>query len=85
MSENEILCALAEIIAEISGTDHNKVVRDASFTEDLGIDSIEKAEIVFALEDKFHIEIPDADAKELLTVSDAISYICKHLPQDLVQ
>lgn len=82
MSNDEILHALGEIAQEISGTDPADLAMEKAFAEDLGIDSIEKAEIVFAAEDRFGILIPDDASKQLKTVGQAVTYIASHVPQD---
>ena len=55
-----------------------EVVPEASFTDDLGADSLDLVELVMAMEEKFDIEIPDEDAERILTVHSAISYIERH-------
>ncbi|MEE8367313.1 MAG: acyl carrier protein, partial [Thermoanaerobaculia bacterium] len=49
----------------------------ASFTDDLGADSLDIVELVMAFEEEFGIEIPDEDAEKIGRVNDAISYIAK--------
>jgi acyl carrier protein len=67
-----------EIIVEQLGVDAEEVVRDASFVEDLGADSLDTVELVMALEEAFHLEISDEDAEKINTVGHAIEYIEKH-------
>lgn len=43
--------------------------------KDLGLDSLDTVEVVMALEDEFHVEIPDAEFEKILTTSDAVKYI----------
>ncbi|MCY4543797.1 MAG: acyl carrier protein [Gemmatimonadetes bacterium] len=64
-----------EIIAEQLGVDGDQVTDNASFTDDLGADSLDTVELVMALEEEFDIEIPDEDAEKIVTVSDAIKYL----------
>jgi len=66
---------VTKIIAEQLGVEENKVVPAASFTEDLGADSLDTVELVMALEEEFETEIPDEDAQKILTVQDAIDYV----------
>ena len=66
------------IIVEQLGVDSEEVTLDASFTDDLGADSLDIVELVMAFEEEFGIEIPDEDAEKLQTVGDAISYIEKN-------
>jgi acyl carrier protein len=64
-----------EIIAEQLGVDGDQVTENASFTDDLGADSLDTVELVMALEEEFDLEIPDEDAEKIVTVSDAIKYL----------
>ena len=61
------------------GVKSEEVVESASFTEDLGADSLDVVELVMALEDEFGIEIPDGDVGEIKTVGDAVNYIQQKL------
>ena len=63
------------IIAEQLGVDLAQVTPGASFTDDLGGDSLDVVELVMALEEAFEIEIPDEDAEKIGTVQDAVNYI----------
>ena len=62
------------IVEELSVKDE-EVVETASFTDDLGADSLDVVELVMGLEDEFGIDIPDEDVGGLKTVGDAVSYI----------
>ena len=77
MTTEDITSELAGILNEIAGVDKSKVVAEASFTEDLEVDSFGMVEIVMAAEDKFGVKIPDEDMKDLRTVGDAVAYIQK--------
>jgi acyl carrier protein len=63
------------IIVEQLGVDADEVTPDASFTDDLGADSLDIVELVMAFEEEFGIEIPDEDAEKISRVKAAISYI----------
>jgi len=63
------------IIAEQLGVKVEEVVDQASFTDDLGADSLDTVELVMALEEEFGIEIPDEDAEKMTTVGEALQYI----------
>ncbi len=80
MSEN-IEEKVREIIVEKLGVDPEDVTPEASFTEDLGADSLDTVELVMALEEEFGIEIPDEDAEKIQTVGDAIEYIKERLEE----
>jgi acyl carrier protein len=66
------------IIVEQLGVEADEVTPEASFTEDLGADSLDIVELVMAFEEEFGIEIPDEDAEKIGRVSEAVSYIEQH-------
>ncbi|HUO86094.1 MAG TPA: acyl carrier protein [Thermoanaerobaculia bacterium] len=66
------------IIVEQLGVEEDEVTLEASFTDDLGADSLDIVELVMAFEEEFGIEIPDEDAEKIATVKDAVSYIDQH-------
>ena len=66
------------IIVEQLGVEADEVKPEASFTDDLGADSLDIVELVMAFEEEFGIEIPDEDAEKIGRVQEAISYIEKH-------
>ena len=68
-----------KIIIEQLGVDEDQVSQEASFTDDLGADSLDTVELVMALEQEFNMEIPDEDAEKITNVSQAVKYIQDHL------
>lgn len=66
------------IIVEQLGVDEDEVTMDASFTDDLGADSLDIVELVMAFEEEFGIEIPDEEAENISTVRQAVTYIDQH-------
>jgi acyl carrier protein len=66
------------IIAEQLGVEASEVTEEASFTDDLGADSLDIVELVMAFEEEFGIEIPDEDAEKIAKVQDACAYISEH-------
>ena len=76
--QKEIVEKVKQIISEQLGVEEAEVTPSASFTDDLGADSLDQVELVMALEENFDIEIPDEDAEKIRTVQDAIDYIGKH-------
>lgn len=77
MSES-ILERVKKVVIEQLSVDENEVSSEASFTADLGADSLDTVELVMAFEEEFGIEIPDEEAEKIATVNDAVSYIEKH-------
>jgi len=55
--------------------DPEKLTLDSHFSKDLGLDSLDHVEVIIALEDEFHFEIPDEDAERLMTPAQCIKYI----------
>ena len=75
-----VLERVTAIIVEQLGVEKEQVVLSASFVEDLNADSLDLVELIMALEEEFtnparRVEIPDEDAKKILTVKDAVDYI----------
>jgi acyl carrier protein len=66
-----------EIIVEQLGVDADEVTPEASFTDDLGADSLDIVELVMAFEEEFGIEIPDEDAEKIQRVQEAVAYIAQ--------
>jgi acyl carrier protein len=77
MSEQEILTAIGEIVQEATGIPAAKVVPEATFVNDLDIDSLSMVEIATMAEDKFNISIPDAELSKLKTVADVVDFVAK--------
>jgi acyl carrier protein len=75
MTQEEILAGLSEIIDEIAGVPADEVTPDKTFIDDLDIDSLSMVEIAVAAQDKFGVEIPDDQLKDLKTVQDVIDYV----------
>lgn len=71
----DVLERVRDIIVEQLGVDPEEVTLDASFTDDLGADSLDIVELVMAFEEEFDLEIPDEDAEKIGTVGDAVNYI----------
>ncbi len=64
-----------EIIVDQLGVDADSVTMDSSFIEDLGADSLDIVELIMSMEDQFKISIPDTEAENITTVSDAVGFI----------
>ncbi len=78
MTDQEILAGLADIIDEIAGVPADEVTPEKNFVEDLDIDSLSMVEIAVAAQDKFGVEIPDEQLKDLKTVQDVVNFVSKN-------
>jgi acyl carrier protein len=67
------------IIVEQLGVDEAEVRPEAHFVDDLGADSLDRVELIMALEEEFKLEISDEEAEKLTTVGKAIEYIESHV------
>ncbi len=70
-----VLERVTKVTCEELGVPENEVTEAASFTDDLGADSLDVVELVMAFEEEFGIDIPDDDVANLKTVGDAVSYV----------
>jgi acyl carrier protein len=77
MTDQEILTGLAEIVDEVAGVPADQVTPEKTFVDDLDIDSLSMVEIAVAAQDKFGVEIPDDQLKDLKTVQDVVDYVRK--------
>ena len=78
MNDQEILAGLGEIVEEIAGVPADEVTPSKSFVDDLDIDSLSMVEIAVAAQDKFGVEIPDDQLKDLTTVQDVVNFVAKN-------
>ncbi|MEX0746475.1 MAG: acyl carrier protein [Rhodothermales bacterium] len=72
---NDIEAKVRSIIVEKLGVEEADITRDASFTNDLGADSLDTVELIMEFEKEFDITIPDEDAEKISTVGDAVDYL----------
>lgn len=75
---SDIASRVKAIIVDKLGVDENEVTPEASFTNDLGADSLDTVELIMEFEKEFNIAIPDDQAEKIGTVGDAVSYIKEH-------
>lgn len=71
----DIASTVTAIIVEKLGVEESEVTPKASFTNDLGADSLDTVELIMELEKAFDISIPDEAAEKIQTVGDAIEYL----------
>jgi acyl carrier protein len=72
---SDINAKVKEIVMNKLGVEESAVTPEASFTNDLGADSLDTVELVMEFEKVFGIQIPDEDAEKISTVADAINYL----------
>ena len=75
---SEIASRVKAIIVDKLGVEESEVTTEASFTNDLGADSLDTVELIMEFEKEFGISIPDDQAEKIATVKDAVSYIEEH-------
>ncbi|OCF57058.1 acyl carrier protein [Kwoniella mangroviensis CBS 10435] len=68
LSKDDITSRVLDVLKSFEKVDSTKLTPGASFTSDLGLDSLDAVEVVMAIEEEFAIEIPDAEADEITTV-----------------
>lgn len=72
---SQVLERVKKIIVDKLGVSANEVTPEASFTSDLGADSLDTVELIMSFEKEFSISIPDEDAEKITTVGQAVSYL----------
>ena len=72
---SEVASRVKAIIVDKLGVDEKEVTPAASFTNDLGADSLDTVELIMEFEKEFNIAIPDDQAEKISTVGEAVSYI----------
>ena len=74
-TESDIALQIRKLVVDKLGVSLSTVTNNASFTNDLGADSLDKVELIMELEKEFGVSIPDDEAEKLHTVGQAIKYI----------
>lgn len=72
---SDIASKVKSIIIDKLGVEESEVTIEASFTQDLGADSLDTVELIMEFEKEFNIAIPDEQAEKIQTVGEAVSYI----------
>lgn len=72
---SDVKSKVVSIIVDKLGVEESEVTNEASFTNDLGADSLDTVELIMEFEKEFNIAIPDDQAENIQTVGDAIAYI----------
>ena len=75
MDRAQVAERLKEVLVSELGLDSDKINEDASFEEDLEVDSLGVVELLMALEDEFGVKIPDEEAEDIHTVGQAVDLV----------
>lgn len=75
---SEVTSRVKAIIVDKLGVEESEVTNEASFTNDLGADSLDTVELIMEFEKEFNISIPDDQAEKISTVGDAVAYVEQH-------
>lgn len=75
MERKELEVKVIDIISDKLHVEKDQVTPEASFTNDLGADSLDTVELIMELEKEFDLSIPDEEAEKIVTVGDAIAFI----------
>jgi acyl carrier protein len=76
---SEVAQKVKKIIIDKLGVEESEVTPEASFTNDLGADSLDTVELIMEFEKEFNISIPDDQAESITTVGQAITYLEEHI------
>jgi acyl carrier protein len=79
MDRSDIEAKMRELLVEELGLDEDKITMEATFEEDLEVDSLGVVELLMALEDNFGVQIPDEEAEALVTVGEAVDLVAQKL------
>lgn len=76
---SDIEAKVKKIIVDKLGVDESEVTTEASFTNDLGADSLDTVELIMEFEKEFNISIPDQEAENIQTVGQSVTYLTEHV------
>lgn len=79
MERSEVEAKMIDLLVEELGLDRDKITMGATFEEDLEVDSLGVVELLMALEDSFGVSIPDEEAEEIVSVSQAVDVVMEKL------
>lgn len=75
----DVEAKVKEIVVDKLGVEESQITNEASFTNDLGADSLDTVELIMGFESEFDISIPEDEAEKISTVGDAINYLKEKL------
>ena len=76
---SDVRTKVVSIIVDKLGVEESEVTNEASFTNDLGADSLDTVELIMEFEKEFNLSIPDEEAEKIDTVGNAITYITSNI------
>ena len=79
ITKEEVYKKVKAVVVEQLGVSETEITEEASYTEDLGADSLDTVELVMALEEEFSTEIADDEAEKLTTVGKTVDYVLNNL------
>jgi acyl carrier protein len=79
MERAEVETKLVDLLVEELGLERDKITMEATFEEDLEVDSLGVVELLMALEDNFDVQIPDEEAENIATVGQAVTVVMEKL------
>lgn len=79
MNKEEVMKKLKGLVMDRLQVEEEQIKPEASFTDDLGADSLDLVEFIMGIEEEFDVEIPDDDAEKLKTVGEALDYVMAKL------
>lgn len=78
LDKNDVLTRVLEVVKNFEKVDAAKVTPESHFVNDLGLNSLDVVEVVFAIEQEFILDIPDHDAEKLQSIPDTVEYISQN-------
>ena len=79
ITKEEVYKKVKAVVVEQLGVSEDEITEEASYTEDLGADSLDTVELVMALEEEFSTEIADDEVEKLTTVGKTVDYVLNNL------
>lgn len=79
MDRSQVQAKMRELLVEELGLDASKITDEATFEEDLEVDSLGVVELLMALEDEFGVRIPDEEAEDITSVGEAVDLVLAKL------
>ena len=76
---SDVRAKVVSIIVDKLGVEESEVTNEASFTNDLGADSLDTVELIMEFEKEFNLSIPDEEAEKIETVGNAVEYIAGNM------